>query len=131
MIANEGKFAVNWQYSLAVLALVATLASGAALAAQDRPADAGSQTAAGAVVKNVGAVKSISGKSLVLKTDAGPEITISVLDGTRIVRLAAGQTDLKNAPSISLAEVQVGDRILLRGRAGENGAVVAPIGIKN
>jgi len=116
---------VNWRHTLATLALVAVLAPGAALIAQNAPVAAGSQTAAGAVVKNVGAVKSITGKSLVLKTDAGPEITISVPDGARIVRLAAGQTDLKNAPSITLAEVQVGDRILLRGRAGADGVVEA------
>lgn len=116
---------MNWQHTLATLALVAVLTPCAALIAQNAPVAAGSQTAAGAVVKNVGAVKSISGKSLVLKTDAGPEITVSVTDGARIVRLAAGQTDLKNAPSITFAEVQVGDRILLRGRAGEDGAVEA------
>jgi co-chaperonin GroES (HSP10) len=100
------------------------LALGSDLYAQDRAPDNGSQTAR-AVVKNVGAVKSISGKSLVLKSDAGPEITISVPDGTRIVRLAAGQTDLKSAPAITLADVQVGDRVLLRGRSGENGTVEA------
>ena len=77
------------------------------------------------MVKSVGAVKSINGKSLVLKADAGPEITISVQDGARIVRLAAGQTDLKSAPSITLAEIQVGDRVLLRGRSGDNGAIEA------
>ena len=96
MITSESNFLVNWRHTLATLALVAILAPGAALIAQNAPVAAGSQTAAGAVVKNVGAVKSITGKSLVLKTDAGPEITISVPDGARIVRLAAGQTDLKN-----------------------------------
>ncbi len=110
---------------LASLAVAVGLVCGATLKAQDRPSAEGSQTAEGTVVRNVGAVKSISGKSLVLKTDAGPEITISVLDGTRIVRMAAGQSDLKNAPSITLAEVQVGDRMLLRGRSGANGAIEA------
>src|ERR1043166_9880558 len=97
----------------------------ALLEAQDRPAGTDSQVTAGAAVKNVGAVKSISGKSLVLKTDAGPEVTISVPDGARIVRLAAGQTDLKTAPAITFAEIQVGDRMLLRGRAGANGEIEA------
>ena len=60
-----------------------------------------------------------------LKTDAGPEITISVADSARIVRLAAGQTDLKSAPSITFAEIQVGDRMLLRGRPGTNGDIEA------
>lgn len=116
---------VYGRLSLASLAVAVGLIFGATLKAQDRPSAEGSQTSEGTVVRNVGAVKSISGKSLVLKTDAGPEITISVLDGTRIVRMAAGQSDLKNAPSITLAEVQVGDRMLLRGRSGANGAIEA------
>jgi hypothetical protein len=115
---------VNWTHTFVVFAITVSLSLGSGVYAQDRaPAD-GSQTA-GAVVKNVGAVKSISGKSLVLKSDAGQEVTISVPDGTRIVRLAAGQTDLKSAPAITLADVQVGDRVLLRGRSGENGTVQA------
>jgi co-chaperonin GroES (HSP10) len=97
----------------------------APLEAQDHPAGTDSQSTAGAVIKNVGAVKSISGTNLVLKTDAGPEITISVPEGARIVRLAAGQTDLKSAPTITFAEIQVGDRMLLRGRSGANGDIEA------
>ena len=118
MVTNEGKFAVNWRHSLAVVATVVGMCFCSSLKAQD-------QSTAGAAVKNVGAVKSINGKNLVLKTDGGPEVTISVPDGTRIVRLAAGQTDLKSAPAITFAEIQVGDRMLLRGRAGSNGEVEA------
>jgi len=118
---------VYGRLSFAVFALAVTigLVFGATLKAQDRPSAEGSQTAEGTVVRNVGAVKSISGNSLILKTDAGPDITISVPDGTRIVRMAAGQTDIKSAPSITLAEVQVGDRMLLRGRSGANGTIEA------
>jgi hypothetical protein len=108
-------------YSLAVVATAFSLSLGIALTAQDRPAGEASPAAG----KNVGVVKSIKEKSLVLKTDAGPEITISVADSARIVRLAAGQTDLKSAPSITFAEIQVGDRMLLRGRPGTNGDIEA------
>lgn len=95
--------------------------------AQDRPQPAeGQQGTAGAVARNVGSVKSISGKTLVLKSDAGPEMTISLDDdGTRIVRLAPGQTDLKSATPLTLQEIQVGDRMLVRGRSGESGSIVA------
>jgi hypothetical protein len=110
---------------LALLAAMTALVLGAPLQAQDRPVGETSQAAAGAAVKNVGAVKSINGKNLVLKTDAGPEVTISVPDSARIVRLAAGQTDLKSAPAITFAEIQVGDRMLLRGRSGADGGIEA------
>jgi hypothetical protein len=52
-------------------------------------------------------------------------VTITLLDGTRIMRLAPGQTDLKSATPMTLPEVQVGDRMLVRGRPGDNDAVVA------
>ena len=125
MVTNKGKFAVNWRHSLAMLAMFVGLFCSAPLMAQDSPTGTNPQSTTGAAVKNVGAVKSISGKNLVLKTDAGPEITISVPEGARIVRLAAGQTDLKSAPAITFAEIQVGDRMLLRGRAGANGEIEA------
>jgi co-chaperonin GroES (HSP10) len=111
-------------YSLAVVATAFSFFLGIALTAQDRPAGEAS-SAAGAAVRNVGVVKSIKEKSLVLKTDAGPEITISVADSARIVRLASGQTDLKSAPPITFAEIQVGDRMLLRGHPGANGDIEA------
>ncbi len=125
MVAKAGNFILKWIYSLAVAATAVGLSVGVALTAQDRPNGETSQAAAGSAVKNVGVVKSIHEKTLVLKTDAGPEISISVPDGARIIRLAAGQTDLKSAPAITFAEIQVGDRMLLRGRAGANGDIQA------
>ena len=107
------------------MATAVILCMGMALMGQEHPAGEAAQAAAGSAVKNVGVVKSIHEKNLVLKTDSGPEISISVPDGARIVRLAAGQTDLKSAPAITFAEIQVGDRMLLRGRAGANGDVEA------
>jgi hypothetical protein len=125
LVAKAEAFTVKWIYSLAIVATAAGLTFGGVLSGQDRPGGETSQAAVGSAVKNVGVVKSINGKNLALKTDAGPEITISVPEGARIVRLAAGQTDLKTAPSISFAEIQVGDRMLLRGRSGANGAIEA------
>jgi hypothetical protein len=107
-------------------ALASALFASAAMQAQDRPQPAeAAQGNAGTAVRNVGAVKSISGNTLVLKTDAGPEISISLQDATRIMRLAPGQTDLKNAAPMTLPELQVGDRMLVRGRSGDNNAIVA------
>lgn len=108
--------------SLAICALGAALALAVPLLAQDSAAP---QSNAGAVAKNVGVVKSISGNTLVLKSDAGPEITITVADGARLLRMAPGQTDLKSAATIALTDLQVGDRMLVRGRSGDNGAIAA------
>lgn len=72
---------------------------------------------AGPQSKALGAIKSIEGSSLVLTTDDAKSVNISTSDTTRIVRIAPGQTDLKNATAISLQDLQVGDRILARGTA--------------
>jgi len=96
------------------------------LPAQNAAQPADSQpSAAAAVSRSVGTVKSIGDKSLVVKTDAGAEVTVTVQEGTRILRLAPGQTDLKSATPMTLPEVQVGDRTLVRGRPGENGGMAA------
>jgi hypothetical protein len=71
-----------------------------------------------AAARKVGTVKSITGNILVVKPDSGADINVTVADSTRIVRLAPGQTDLKSAMPMSLNEVQVGDRMLVRGAPG-------------
>ena len=109
--------------SLAICALGVALTLATPLLAQDNAGAPQSTTAAAA--KNVGVVKSISGNTLVLKSDAGPEITITVADGARLLRMAPGQTDLKSAATIALSDLQVGDRMLVRGRSGDNGAIAA------
>lgn len=64
--------------------------------------------------KVLGTVKSVSGNSLVLTTDAGLDVTVTVADGARIVHATPGQ-DLKSAPQIQLSDIQVGDRVLAIG----------------
>src|SRR5205823_7796097 len=71
-----------------------------------------------------GTVKSINGKVLVLKLDSGPEVNVTVADGARIMKLAPGQTDLKGATPMTLPEVQVGDRMLVRGKPGDNDSIM-------
>ena len=68
----------------------------------------------------LGTIKSISGNSLILTSDAGVELTVGVRDSTKIVRIAPGQKDLKDAQSIALADLQIGDRILVRGTPGDD-----------
>jgi hypothetical protein len=68
----------------------------------------------------LGTIKSISGNSLVLASDAGVETTVDVRDSTKIVRIAPGQKDLKDAQPIAMTDLQVGDRILVRGKAGDD-----------
>ncbi len=66
-----------------------------------------------------GTVKAIDGKTLTLQTDAGQPLVITVSDNARVQRLAAGSTDLKTAESSALADVAVGDRVLVAGSSGD------------
>ena len=75
--------------------------------------------------KAVGTVKSIGGNSVVITTDSGSDTTVTFADSSRIVRVTPGQTDLKTAPQIHVADIQVGDRLFARGQAGDNGALAA------
>jgi Domain of unknown function (DUF5666) len=67
----------------------------------------------------LGTIKSIAGNSLILTSDAGVDLNVEVRDSTKIVRIAPGQKDLKDAQAIALSDLQTGDRILVRGKAGE------------
>jgi hypothetical protein len=81
--------------------------------------------AATAATRQIGTVKAISGESLTLITDAGPQVVINVAEGARILQLAPGSTDLKTAQTITLADIADGDRVLVTGKAGENAGTFA------
>lgn len=72
----------------------------------------------------VGTVKAISGKTITVTTDAGPEVTIQVQEDARLLRVTPGEKDLKNATPLQLADLQVGDRILVRGKLADDGKTV-------
>lgn len=74
-----------------------------------------------AATKAVGTITSISGNTIALKPDSGPDITFEVQDATKMVRTEPGQKDLKNATPIHLSDLQVGDRILVLVRPSADG----------
>jgi Domain of unknown function (DUF5666) len=77
----------------------------------------------------LGTIKAISGNTLVLTSDAGVEMNVDVRDSTKIVRIAPGQKDLKDAQTIALTDLQVGDRILVRGKAADDNKTFAATSI--
>src|SRR5947209_2876876 len=66
--------------------------------------------------KIVGTVKSTAASSVVLRTDAGADTTVTFADSARIVRATPGKSDLKAATPIQISDIQVGDRIAARGQ---------------
>jgi hypothetical protein len=78
------------------------------------------------VVRQIGAIKAIKGENITLRPDSGPDVLIAVEPTTRIVRVAPGEKDLKNATLIQLQDLQVGDRVLVAGKtSAENSPVLA------
>jgi len=76
------------------------------------------QTQSGA--RPVGTIKTISGNTITLTTEAGSDVNILVQDTTKFMRIAPGQKDLKDATPITLADLQTGDRILVRGKLADD-----------
>jgi hypothetical protein len=74
-----------------------------------------------AASKAVGTVKSISGNNILLAVEGGGDTNVVVQDGARLLQIEPGETDLKKATALQLSDVQVGDRILVRGGAGPDG----------
>jgi hypothetical protein len=78
-----------------------------------------------AAARQIGTVKAISGNTLTLATDAGSQVSVTVAEGARILQLAPGSTDLKSAQPIALSDISVGDRVLVTGKAGDDGSLEA------
>jgi hypothetical protein len=111
-----GKFSGTLRASLLGVGVAASLIGtlGGPFALAQAPATAPVAT------RQIGTVKAISGTTITLTTDAGPQVVINVPDGTRILQLAPGSTDLKTAQTITLADIADGDRVLVTGKPGEN-----------
>lgn len=102
--------------------LTMTVALGLTIAAQQTPGSAG-------VTRKTGSVQSIQGNTIVLKDDAGQEIKVTIQEDARILRVAPGQTDLKSAVPMTVSDIQAGDRMLVRGQAGDSADSMLASGI--
>ena len=69
----------------------------------------------------VGTIKSISGNTLVLATDAGSEVKISLTADVKYLRVPPGSKDLKEGVPIQAGDLQEGDRVLVRTKPGDDG----------
>jgi hypothetical protein len=62
-----------------------------------------------------------SGKVLTIKPDKAGDASVAFDDKTQFLRLPAGETDAKKATRAAASDVSVGDRVIARLRAGEEG----------
>jgi hypothetical protein len=82
-------------------------------------ASAMAQAPAAANASKLGTVKAISGNSVTLATDAGQQITVTLGDAVKVVKLPPGSTDLKTATPGAVSDIAVGDRALISGKTGD------------
>src|SRR5271169_709365 len=112
-----------------LIALCAASAAGihSAPSCYAMPSGPQTQQAAGTSVvsRRIGAVKTINGMAITLSPDSGPDVNITVQSTTRIVRIAPGEKDLKNATPIQLQDLQIGDRVLVGGKASDDNLSLA------
>src|SRR5438445_8052570 len=114
------------ELALSFAAICLSFSAGSAADSQSPQAQAGQQPSSQtpAAARPVGTIKSISGNAITLTTDAGGDVTVQVRDATKLVRIAPGQKDLKDAPSIQWTDAQPGDRILVRAKPAADGKAV-------
>jgi hypothetical protein len=74
-------------------------------------AQTAAQTSSGTVTKI-----DVSARTLVLKTDNGQEMTVTIQPKASFRRVAPGATDLTKADPIEIGEIKAGDRVLARGK---------------
>jgi len=70
--------------------------------------------------RRIGAVKEITGSTITLTPDSGSDVAVTIQPTTRIVRIAPGEKDLKNAAPVQLQDIQIGDRILVGGKVSDD-----------
>src|SRR5262245_52711714 len=98
------------------------LVTGAFAANSTCAQEAASQsTTTQAVGRALGTVTAVNGQVITLKTDAGAEMSVTVVDSTRLLQLKPGQKDLKEATPLALADLKAGDRLLVRGTGSGDG----------
>ena len=75
----------------------------------------------GAIAKRIGTIKTINGAALTLGQASGPDVSVTIQPSARILRLAPGDKDLKNATALQMTDLHVGDMVRVRGSGSPDG----------
>jgi hypothetical protein len=75
------------------------------------------------IAKAVGTIKNIQADSITVAAESGGEgdIIAKLTGSTKILRVPPGERDLKNATALQAQDLQIGDRVLVRGQASKDG----------
>ena len=115
MSARKNSLSLRFAVSLGLLFPLA----GGMCSALSAQATAPAATPAAAAASKLGTVKTVSGSTLTMTTDAGQTYTVTLASMAKVLKLAVGSTDLKTAQPGELTDIAVGDRALVTGAAGD------------
>lgn len=82
-----------------------------------------------AVSRVIGTVTKIEGDSITIASDSNGEVRANLTFSTRVLRVAAGEKDLKNATAITIRDLQTSDRVLVRGQSGADGRAINALAV--
>lgn len=71
-------------------------------------------------VRPIGVVTEIRPGNFTLHTDAGFYLSVQLPEGVAVVRVPPGAKDLKAATKITVGDISIGDRVLVRGRLSDD-----------
>ena len=80
---------------------------------------AGVATAQAPAMRASGTVKASSAQSLTVTGSDGKDVTVAISDASKLVQVAPGSTNLSAATPIALADIAIGDKVLVSGTAGD------------
>ena len=80
-----------------------------------------------AIAKRIGTIKTLNGNTLTLAPASGPEVAVTLQPAARILRLAPGDKDLKNATPLQAQDLHVGDTIRVRGSGSADGNSISAL----
>jgi hypothetical protein len=112
-VKQRSVYAAKRAYGLCVLALLWLVTA----VAQQPATPANPSANSSPIQQALGSIKAVDGSIITLTGDSGEEFKVTLPDTTKILRVAPGQKDLKSASPLQKSDLQVGDRILVRGRA--------------
>jgi hypothetical protein len=116
---------VTFLSSIAIAAATFTLMS--LVTATSQAQAAGQAAGQPEIARRLGAIKAITANSITLAPDTGPEIAVTVQPNARLLRIAPGAKDLKDATPVQLQDLKVGDRIRVRGQGSADGTSIAAL----
>jgi co-chaperonin GroES (HSP10) len=80
-----------------------------------------------AAPRMLGTVKLIEGDVLMIATAAGAQVRVTVSGTTPVLQLPPGSTDLKAAAATTVANIAVGDRVLVTGKTGDTPSLLTAV----